>query len=247
MSTRKYIKAFYSDPEMLQASSQYAVGRDKREMGRYSIPEAAASLGVPQRTMRSWFLGSRRIFTPAFHHGDSVLLSFYDVTEAYVIEVLRSHWDFNPKKLRQALARLRARTRFSRPLLRRELSVIPEFQNLVATVPEKGKHVHVDVAHEGNLVFEGFVRSMAMRITRDSKGKPVRIYPWKDPDSSESPVSMDPDIMSGELVVAGTRIPAKTILRKKLSGKTVREIATSHHLSPEVVRKVLQHFEREKS
>jgi hypothetical protein len=161
--------------------------------------------------MRSWFLGDRRIFTPAFRRGDSVLLSFYDVTEAYIIEVLRSHWDFNPKRLRKALSRLRKNTRFNRPLLRRDLSVIPEFQNLVATLPEKGREVHVDMAHDGNLVFGDFVKAMGVRITRDSRGRPVRIYPWKDSDSEETPVSMEPDVMSGELVVTGTRIPAARI------------------------------------
>ena len=230
---------------MPKMTSQFASGQDRRNLGRYSIPEAAEYISVPQRTMRSWFLGDRRIFTPAFHKGGSVLLSFYDVTEAYVIEVLRSHWDFNPHKLRKALDRLRANTRFQRPLLRRELSVIPEFQNLVATVPEKGKYVHVDVAHDGNLVFSDFVQTMAMRITRDSKGSPVRIFPGKDADSKAVPVSMDPDVMSGELVVTGTRIPAKMILAKNQAGKSADEIADSYHLDRDLIRKVLQHFERE--
>jgi uncharacterized protein (DUF433 family) len=215
-------------------------------LGRYSIPEASAFIGVPSRTMRSWFLGQRRIFTPSFRKGDSVLLSFYDVTEAYVIEMLRSHWDFNPRRLRKSLARLRKNSRFDRPLLRQELSVIPEFQNLVASIPEKGVRVHVDVAHDGNLVLPEFVKSMGMRITRDSKGKPVRIYPWKESGSEDAPVSMDTEVMSGELVVAGTRIPAKRIVAKSASGKSADEIADSYRLDRDLIRKVLLHFEREK-
>ena len=221
-------------------------GQDKRDLGRYSIPEAASSIAMPQRTMRSWFLGERRIFTPAYRRGDTVLLSFNDVTEAYIIEVLRTHWDFNPKKLRLALDELRRKTRLERPLIKRELSVIPEFHNLVATVPEKGSHIYVDVAHHQNLVFEGFVKAMAMRITRDSKGRPVRLYPWKDAESDDKPVSMDPNVLSGQLVVTGTRIPARAVLAKSNSGKSADEIASSYHLSPELVKKVLQHFEPEK-
>jgi uncharacterized protein (DUF433 family) len=225
---------------------QLGSGQDRRDLGRYTIPEAAAFIAMPQRTMRSWFLGDRRILMPAFQHGNSVLLSFNDVTEAYIVEMLRDHWDFNPRRIRKALAVLRSSTRMDRPLLHRELPVIPEFQSLVATIPHKGQHLHVDVAHDQNLVFNEFVQTMAMRISRDSRGKPVRIYPGKNMENSDMPVSIDPEVLSGELVVSGTRIPARMILAKSLSGKSADEIADSYHLDRDLVRKVLQHFEREK-
>lgn len=222
-------------------------GLDKREIGRYSIPEAAMSLSVPERTLRNWFLGENRIFHPSYQESGSVLLSFYDITEAYIIDVLRSHWGFNPRKLRAALARLRASTRFDRPLLRKQLSVIPEFQNLIVTFTEKGRRVHVDMAHDGNLVFDEIAQTMAMRISRDSHGKPIRLYPGADLDSESTPVSIDPEVMSGELVVTGTRIPATMILAKKVSGKSAEQIADAYHLDRDLIRRVLQHFEREKS
>jgi uncharacterized protein (DUF433 family) len=245
MNKRTFRRVFGYTAAVPKVTPHLVAGQDKRDLGRYSIPEAAAFIAMPQRTMRSWFLGERRIFKPAFRHGDSVYLSFNDVTEAYIVETLRKHWDFNPKKLRKALENLRRKTRLERPLIQRKLSVIPEFQSLVAEVPEKGKNTYVDVAHDQNLVFEGFVKSMAMRITRDAKGRPVRIYPWKEAESDETPVSMDPDVMSGELVVTGTRIPAKMILAKKMAGKTSVEIADSYQLSRALIEKVLQHFERE--
>jgi uncharacterized protein (DUF433 family) len=225
---------------------QLASGQDKRELGRYSIPEAAAFISVPERTMRNWFLGNHRILTPAYQHDRAIFLSFFDVTEAYIIESLRTHWGFDPRKLRAALARLRSSTRFTRPLLRKDLAVIPEFQNLIATFSEKGRRIHVDMAHDGNLVFDEFAQTMAMRIDRDSKGKPVRIYPGADKDSDNTPVSMDPDVMSGALVVTGTRIPAALIYEKKLSGKTAEQIADSYRLNRDLIKKVIQHFEREK-
>jgi uncharacterized protein (DUF433 family) len=196
--------------------------------------------------MRHWFLGERRILQPSFHVGSNVLLSFNDVTEAYIVESLRNHWDFGPHNIRKILQQLRNKTRLERPLIYRELAVLPEFKSLVAMVPGKGKMIHVDVAHDENLVFDDFVRAMGMRIRRDSKGRPVRIYPGKDAGSDDCPVSIDPEVMSGELVVTGTRIPAKMILAKSLAGKTAEEIADSYHVDRDLIRKVLQHFEREK-
>ena len=213
MNRRTFRRIFGYTSTVPSVMPQLAPKQDKRDLGRYSIPEASA---------------------------------FYDVTEAYGLEMRRSHWDFHPRRLRKSLARLRKNSRFERPLLRQELSVIPEFQNLVATIPEKGVHVHVDVAHDGNLVLPEFVKSMGLRITRDSKGKPVRIYPWKESGSEDAPVSMDTEVMSGELVVTGTRIPAKRIVAKSASGKSAEEIADSYRLDRDLIRKVLLHFEREK-
>jgi uncharacterized protein (DUF433 family) len=225
---------------------QLVAGQDKRDRGRYSIPEAATFIAVPERTMRRWFLSDQHILTPSFHSGSNVLLSFNDVTEAYIIESLRNHWEFGPQAIRRILTELRKRTRLDRPLIQRSLAVLPQFKSVVALVPSKGTMIHVDVAHDQNLVFDKFVHEMGMRIRRDSKGRPVRIYPWKDAESEEQPVSMDPDVMSGDLVVTGTRIPAAMIYAKKLSGKTAEEIADSYDLDRELIRKVIQHFEREK-
>jgi uncharacterized protein (DUF433 family) len=246
MNKRTFNRIFEYTSTLPRTTPQLESGQDRRDLGRYSIPEAAVYISVPERTMRRWFLGDHRILTPSYLHERAILLSFFDVTEAYIIESLRTYWGFNPRKLREALARLRTSTRFSRPLLRKDLSVIPEFQNLIATFSEKGRRVHVDMAHDGNLVFDEFAQTMAMRIDRDSKGKPVRIFPGADARSNVTPVSMDPDVMSGELVITGTRIPAASIYAKKLAGKSADQIADSYHLSRDLIRKVIQHFEPEK-
>jgi uncharacterized protein (DUF433 family) len=223
---------------------QLVPGQDKRDLARYSIPEAAASLAMPDRTMRSWFLGSHRIFTPAYRDGSTVYLSFNDVTEAYVIEVLRTHYEFNPVRIRAALSALRKKTRLEKPLAQRELYAIPEFQNLVDVRRRKGQTEYIDLAKNENLVFEGFVTSLGKRIQRDGRGRVTTLYPWKDADSDESPLSMDPDVMSGELVVSGTRIPAQLIVSRYASGRTVEEISGLYRLSTDLIQRVLFYFER---
>jgi len=221
-------------------------GQDRRDLGRYSIPQAAAFIGVPPRTMRRWFLGDKRLFKPSYHYRTDVLLSFNDVTEAYIIEVLRNHYDYSPRRLRAVVEGLRKSSRLERPLAQREFYAIPEFQSLVDRRVQRGTQVNIDYAHHGNLVFDPFVTALGKRIERDSKGRAVRIYPSRDAESEDVPVSMDPDVLSGELVISGTRIPVAMLYAKKLDGKTVKEIAISYHLEPELITKVLNHFEREK-
>ena len=93
------------------------------------------------------------------------------------------------------------------------------------------------LAHGQNLVFDEFIRSMGMRIRRDSRGRPIRLFPWRDSDSNGQPVSMDPDVMSGELVVTGTRIPAARIMANYLAGKSAKQIADSYGLGSRDIRK----------
>jgi uncharacterized protein (DUF433 family) len=247
--TAKLVRAFekrFGYTSEMATRPELAAGQDKRDVGRYSIPEAAGYLAMPERTMRRWFLGERRLFNPSYRRGDDVLLSFNDVTEAYIIEVLRNHWDFKPAKLRTIVEALRVKSKLDKPLAQREFYAIPEFQSFVDRRVVKGQQANIDLAHHGNLVFDEFVAALGKRVQRDGRGRACRLYPWKESSSEESPLSMDPDVLSGELVVSGTRIPARMLYAKKLSGKTAEEIAGSYHLETDLVRKVLIYFEREK-
>jgi uncharacterized protein (DUF433 family) len=56
-------------------------------------------------------------------------------------------------------------------------------------------------------------------------------------------VSLDPDVMSGRLVVTGTRIPVSILLRRKLDGEPPEKIAEDYKISADLVKKALQHIE----
>jgi uncharacterized protein (DUF433 family) len=243
---RKSFEMRFAYTSDVSARPHLAVGQDRRDLGRYSIPEAAGYLAMPERTMRRWFLGERRLFKPSYHHRGDVLLSFNDVTEAYIIGVLRDHYDFKPTKLRKIVQALRRKSKLDKPLAQRAFYAIPEFQSFVDVRIVKGQKTNVDLAHDGNLVFDQFVTALGKRVQRDRRGRACRLYPWRESRSDESPLSMDPDVLSGELVVSGTRIPATMLYQKMLSGKTAEEIASSYHLEPDLIRKVLNYFEREK-
>lgn len=244
MDLRTFRKIFGDDSAVPISLPSPLPNQDRRDQARYTIPEAAAYISVPERTMRSWFRGDRRLFRPTYEQGSSIFLSFFDVTEAYVIETLRTHWDFKPRKLRKIVTFLRNKTGHGRPLLK-QVGVIKEFQALVVPSRQKGKIIHTDIAGDENLVFEDFVKTLAVRIKRDAKGKPVLLYPGDSTIDDSLPVSMDPDVMSGELVVTGTRIPASRIMANYLAGKTPEKIADSFRLSRDLISKVIQHFEPE--
>ncbi|MGB8885590.1 MAG: DUF433 domain-containing protein [Candidatus Korobacteraceae bacterium] len=54
---------------------------------------------------------------------------------------------------------------------------------------------------------------------------------------------MNPNIMSGRLVITGTRIPVNTILGQKRAGENVEEIAAEFGLDHTIVRQALTHID----
>ena len=70
------------------------------------------------------------------------------------------------------------------------------------------------------------------------------IFPWRyaATDKDSKPVSLNPHIMSGRLVVTGTRIPVNTLLGRKRAGARVEEIAEDYGLSLTAVEQALTHI-----
>jgi uncharacterized protein (DUF433 family) len=71
------------------------------------------------------------------------------------------------------------------------------------------------------------------------------IFPWRfaATDNQSRPVSMNPHIMSGRLVVTGTRIPVSVLWGRKRAGVKLEEIAKDYGLDREIVRQALTHID----
>ena len=230
---------------MLKRKPVLQAGQDLRDLPTYTIPEAAAFLGISPRTMSYWY-GDSPILDPSGRTGGTTLLSFKDVAEAYVLELLRSFYGFRLRTLRRVIENFRTETQLGRPLLEADLYVV--LGNLVLKKPAKGKQPvrMIDLAHERNLVFPELVEMIGKRILLDRKRTPYRLYPWRlaSPQDQSMPVSMEPDVMSGRLVMTGTRVPVTILAGMKAHGKSIEEITRSYHLEAGAVEKALLHIER---
>ncbi len=105
----------------------------------------------------------------------------------------------------------------------------------------------IDLCSEGRqLAIPELVDLIGQRIIKDSNGSPSTIFPWRLLSNEENsrPVSLNPEIMSGRLVVTGTRIPVRVILSMKQANKTENDIARIYGLDVETVKKALLHIER---
>lgn len=226
---------------MLKNKPSRKPGQDIRTVPTYTIPEAAGFLAIPTRTMFSWYEGDEPILKASAIFGAIHLLSYRDIEEAYRVYMLRERFDFPLQFLRKSMRNARDMFRSQHPLQRAD-AVKKCLRDLVYDKPARGKKPRTITSlgrNPGQQMVEEVVDLFAERIVSGEF-----IFPWRfaATDHSSRPVSMSANIMSGRLVVAGTRIPVNVLLGSKRAGQTIAEIAVDYGLEPSVVEKALIHI-----
>ena len=230
---------------MLKSKPYRASGQDLREFPTYTIPEAAAFLGIRPRTLRFWLSGSAPNLQASGSVGNLPLLSFNDAAEAYALFLLRSHYGLSMQSLRRALSNLPKYTKSKRPLIADNLRVLADSLILDVLPRDKSNHHVVDLTHGSQLVIPHVADIFASRVLRDSAKRIEVLFPWRDwsTDTKSRPVQIDPSVMSGRPVISGTRIPVAMIQDRARRGQSAEYIANDYGLTVESVTKALQHFD----
>jgi len=216
-------------------------GQDLRTVPTYTIPEASQFLAMNSRTMLSWYEGSEPILKASGLSGSIHLLSYRDIEEAYRVYLLRERFHFSLQFLKKSMFNARRMFNSQHPLQRAD-AVKECLNDLVYDKPARGQSPRTITSlgkHPGQQKIEEVVDMFSERIEPGEF-----IYPWRfaSTDHESRPVSMNPNIMSGRLVIFGTRVPVNTLLGYNRSGKTVEQIANDYSLNPEVVEKALIHL-----
>jgi uncharacterized protein (DUF433 family) len=210
----------------------------------YTIPEAAESLAIEPSTLQSWY--ADEILKPSGWYGKHhvfPLLSFRDMEEAYKIHLLRTKFHYSMQYLRKALPKARQRSRSQHPLITHNFVV---FKELCIEVPG-GRKQERRIESLGPvpkpLLIPQVTDAWGKRIVSKGKGR-KQIFPWRFAENDEisRPVSLDPEVMSGRLVVIGTRIPVVVIRNRNLKGESILSIANDYGIDEEVVQKALEHI-----
>lgn len=227
--------------EMLKNKPSRRPGQDLRTVPTYTIPEAAQFLAIRPRTLFSWYEGEEPILKASALFGAIHLLSYRDIEEAYRVYLLRERFRFSLQSLKKSMRNARKMFRSQHPLQRAD-AVKECLKDLVYDKPARGKQPRTVTSllqRPGQQAIKEVVDLFAERIDPGEF-----IFPWRfaSTDHSSRPVSMNPNIMSGRLVVAGTRIPVSTLMEGKRSGETIKQIADDYRLDPAVVEKALIHI-----
>jgi len=227
---------------MVQSKPVRQPGQNVRLLPTYTIPEAATFLAIRRRTLFSWYEGEDPILKASAVCGTVHLLSYRDLEEAYRVYLLRERFDFSLQFLRRSMRNARRMFRSQHPLQRAD-AIKECLKDLVYDQPARGERPRT-VTSIGQKPGQQFVREVAdlfaERIIPDKF-----IFPWRfaASDHQSRPVSMNPHIMSGRLVVIGTRIPVRALLGRRRAGDKVQDIAKDYGLDCDTVQKALTHID----
>ncbi|HME58117.1 MAG TPA: DUF433 domain-containing protein [Terracidiphilus sp.] len=192
--------------------------------------------------MASWYEGDEPILKASGQYGLTHLLSFRDIEEAYRVYLLRERFHFSFQAIRRSMRNARKMFRSQHPLQRAD-AVKKCWSDLVYDKPARGRAPRTITSlskRPGQEIIEEVANMFAERI---ESGR--FIFPWRfaSTDHQSKPVSMNPRIMSGRLVVTGTRIPVTVLLGRRRSGAGIEDIARDYGLDSGIVQQALTHID----
>ena len=222
-------------------------GQDMRDLPTYAVPEAARFLGIPERTLRSWFSGANPVLTPSGSAADQPLLSFRNLVDAHIVHTARVYHDLpmsrNPR--RRASKQLKERATPSTPS---KIGICGFSRDVWF-----GSSLGTEGESAPSLIFRcggrpasrklsistqsGFQRDVTLAFT-------VALFPWrfwrdrpaKPPGSNQSEGDVGPFGRP-----RGTRIPVKRSRPvRQIGRRTAFAIINS---AQRVVREALSHFD----
>jgi uncharacterized protein (DUF433 family) len=212
-----------------------------RDYPTYSIPEAAVILAMSRRTLQRW-VSDAPFFSVAGDDQPQKLLSFKDLTQIYYLQFLRRHARLSEVQTRQVLDSARQITGSAYPLLHESIRAWP--RHVVWSSKTDDRVIEL-FKPRGQYVFREVANMFASRVDRDKRGLTLRIYPWRlwKEGDTRRPVEVDPMILSGRLVITGTRIPVMSVAVRTKSGEPLPDIAKDYGISQQRITQSLRHLE----
>jgi uncharacterized protein (DUF433 family)/DNA-binding transcriptional MerR regulator len=244
MTLRTFRRIFGYNELVLKRKPVLNAGEDLRDLPTYTIPEAALSLGIAERTLRSWCLGSNPLFDPPTTIGKIPLLSFRDLVDVHIVQTARKYHDVPMSRIKSALETARNHGN-AHPLQDDRIRIFAKC--LVIIEPGRGRRKRAvwNISRHGQTGIPQVVDLYTRRISKDRQGNPIGLYPsrlWEQ-DGRKRPVAIHPNVMSGRLVVTGTRIPVALLKAEALAGKLPKQLAKDYRLSTRRVEEALSHFD----
>lgn len=218
-------------------------GQDLRDYPTYTIPEAATYLGMSRRTLQSW-IADDPIWKVSGAHLAVPLLSFRDVAQAYYVQIVRKHFHLSMRQAREVLRVVQKESSAQYPLLGK--NVVLFFKHIILIKPARGKQPrrNIDLTKSRQLGISEVIDLFKTRIKRDKKGESEKLFPWRywTPGDETQPVEMDPQIMSGRLVVTGTRIPVQVLWNRSQANESVSRLADDYGIDETRINLAISHL-----
>jgi uncharacterized protein (DUF433 family) len=207
----------------------------------YTIPQASFYLAIPESTLRYWII-KHPVWTIA--DPQSYLLSFRDLAQAYYLEMARKHFRLTLAKMREVEKQARRESKSPYPLIRPNISTF--LNHIFMEKPARGKQPQrlINITKFGQLAMPQIVKPLSTRYRWTNNT--LQLFPWRLWDGTlqdkRRPVMLDPDVMSGGLVITGTRIPVQVVALRKAAGESISHLAKDYQITETGIEFALEHL-----
>lgn len=144
-------------------------------------------------------------------------------------------------KVRKALDYIRQQFQVERPLVDQTFQT----DGLDLFVDRYGQMINV--SRQGQQAMKEIISAYLQRIERDTKGLPIKLYPFTRVTESEQThrsdpriIVMSPSISFGRPVIAGTGIPVLAIYERYQAGDSVADLARDFRLERGAIEEAIR-------
>jgi uncharacterized protein (DUF433 family) len=218
----------------------------------YPASEAAYILNLPLATVKAWSFGQSyrrgdgkaKQFEAVIHAADSrhKLLSFANLCELHILAAIRRVHGVRLSKVRDAVEYVRDRLGADRPLIDRQFMT----NGIDLFVDQASKLLNVSQQGQEALRDE-FMDALA-RIERDSKGNPVRLFPYSrsSGQTADQPkaIVIDPALSFGRPVLTGVAVPTDIIFDRFQAGDSLEDMALDYNVDEKEIEEALRFEQR---
>lgn len=183
----------------------------------YSLAEAARYIGAGPSTVHNWFRGKNAILHPA----SKGRISFLDLVQAHVLQIVRKGYHINMKKVRiaaETLKNLRGSLDF---LAHRDFYV--DDRHLFIMLDEQ----LISLSEGGQRVNQEIIKEGLRQIDYGADGFTDRFYP-KAHGSVQKDFAISPLVNYGRLHIARLGIGAEAIRTRFVAGESISDIAADY-------------------
>lgn len=240
-----------------QTLNQLYAGHRVLEVPLYSVSEAARYLQIPENTLRSWVSGraSQRRSGGTWRSepvlevadADAGRLSFTNLTEAYVLDVLRRQYRVELPHVRRAITYLREAFSVGHPLVHQQM--LTDGRDLF--VEGAGLADVINASRHGQLAMRELIALHLRRVEFDKDGFLARLYPFtrsrRTGIEANQPmvVTMDPRIEFGRPVLKSSAVPTAVIADRYKAGESVADLADDYRETvPNIEEAIRCEFQR---
>lgn len=215
---------------------------DPRDAPAYILSEAAALVGVPTSTLRSWTKGREQptksgprrtpaiIVTPSERY-----LSFTNLVEAHILAALRNKHSIKLEKIRIAVAFMDRTMKLKHSLACEKFRT----DGVDLFIEHLGRIVNVSM--NGQETMRACVEQYLERVEYDAV-RAVRFFPIYQADRTNLPrtIVVDPLRGFGRPTLVGTSVPIADIAARFRHGDDIEQIAGDLEVTPAEIQEAIR-------